>query len=453
MAMGRNSQMVLENKKVINILEQLVSPNLSVRSSKIFLSSSEIYTYQENFTALIAFLLISNIEEFMKRKGFSEFAIFNAGEEDYGEPQTAIWNLENNYKEFVQGGTYIFWSHSVRSPKNILVSIFFDERHNTFVVSFCTTNHELSVQYLSELKEYTKKKNVLKNTCIRNLSLHSGNFDILSIPKNCSFENFYYETEINNLIDTEIVDFVKNIKEYAEVGIRKRGVLFFGSAGTGKTSLSKIICNKVKDHASVLWLTPDVLIQNGHNTSHSLGNIYSVVEYLLPCVVIYEDIDLLTQDRNHSIGTSSLGTLMNFLDGVNTISETVTIATTNRLDLIESAIRNRPGRFDRVVEVPPLNQELRKQMITKQLSGWKNSKSMVEYIIGKTNGRKEEGWTGAEIQELVNTINIHHISRKKKCKTLSKEIIDEALESMQHFGIEAANNGSHSFGFGKIKSD
>ena len=126
----------------------------------------------------------------------------------------------------------------------------------------------------------------------------------------------------------------------------------------------------------------------------------------------------------------SLGALMNILDGVNAVNNSITIGTTNRLESIEAALRNRPGRFDRVVEIPALSDSLREKMFKARLKQWNVDKETLEYIVKKTGD-----WTGAEVQEFINGLNLKYISSKKKSKKITMEWTEEILEMMQKFGI------------------
>ena len=89
------------------------------------------------------------------------------------------------------------------------------------------------------------------------------------------------------------------------------------------------------------------------------------------------------------------------LDGVNENQNIVTIATTNRIEVVESAIRNRPGRFDRVIEFSAMDESCRKQFIEKLLSKTNTSDANQNYLLKET-----DGFTGAQVEELINTIYI-----------------------------------------------
>ena len=92
---------------------------------------------------------------------------------------------------------------------------------------------------------------------------------------------------------------------------------------------------------------------------------------------------------------------MNQLDGVVDNEDIVTIATTNRLEVIENALRNRPGRFDRVIEMDAMDSRCRKALLAKLLDGAAVSDHDMTHLIEST-----QDYTGAHLEELVNTLYI-----------------------------------------------
>ena len=216
------------------------------------------------------------------------------------------------------------------------------------------------------------------------------------------------------------------------------------SHNTGKTTIGNIICNMVPNN-TVIWITPEILQENNYKAMCSIKALYKLADFLSPCIIMLEDLDLFSQDRDRGGDVLSLGALMNILDGVNTISNSVTIGTTNRLESIEGALRNRPGRFDRIIEIPPLSKDLRTKMFKERLKGWKVSKDTLHYIADKT-----DKWTGAEVQEFINSLNLKHISSKRKTKKMEQEWAEEIIKTLSNFGVGEASSG---FGFGKRSED
>ena len=210
------------------------------------------------------------------------------------------------------------------------------------------------------------------------------------------------------------------------------------SHNTGKTTIGNVICNLIPEH-TVIWITPEILTENNYKTMSSIKALYKLADFLSPCIILLEDLDLFS-DRDRGGDVMSLGALMNVLDGVNSIKNSITIGTTNRIESIEGALRNRPGRFDRIIEIPPLTNELRGKMFKKRLADWKVSKNVWSYLVDNT-----DEWTGAEVQELVNSLHLKHISSKRKEKKIDKKWAEEIIETMDKFGVgEASSN----FGFG-----
>jgi SpoVK/Ycf46/Vps4 family AAA+-type ATPase len=175
----------------------------------------------------------------------------------------------------------------------------------------------------------------------------------------------------------------------------------------------------------------------------SIKALYKLADFLSPCIIMLEDLDLFSQDRDRGGDVLGLGALMNILDGVNTISNSVTIGTTNRLKSIEGALRNRPGRFDRIIEIPPLPKDLREKMLKERLSGWQVTKKTLKYVTEKMNE-----WTGAEIQEFINSLNLKHISSKRTKRKMEQEWAEEIIGTLSNFGVGEASSG---FGFSKNK--
>ena len=195
---------------------------------------------------------------------------------------------------------------------------------------------------------------------------------------------------------------------------------------------------------TVIWITPEILAENSHHAFNSIKSLYKLADFVSPCVIILEDLDLFGSDRDRGGDIISLGALMNVLDGVNSIKNAVTIGTTNRLKSIESALKNRPGRFDRVIEIPALPEDLRKKMFKNRLEKWTIGRGVLDYIIKNT---KE--WTGAEAQEFINSLSLKHIGSNRKKKKLTMVWAKEILETMSKFGVGEA---SSLFGFGSSKT-
>jgi ATP-dependent 26S proteasome regulatory subunit len=208
----------------------------------------------------------------------------------------------------------------------------------------------------------------------------------------------------------------------------RRGLILAGPPGTGKTLLGKVLADTL--NVSFLWVSP----RHVRNAT-SFQEIMSLARFVAPVVVFLEDLDLFAEERegNKWMG---LGELMNQLDGAVDNEDIVTIATTNRLDVIEKALRNRPGRFDRIVEIGALDERCRRELFAKLLSRSSISDGEMAHLISATTD-----YTGAQIQELANTIYILAVDDEKAavsgggseggCITVDRQLIDRAVNEFR----------------------
>lgn len=124
----------------------------------------------------------------------------------------------------------------------------------------------------------------------------------------------------------------------------KRGVLLYGPPGTGKTHTVRRLLSSAPD-TTVLLLSGSAL--------HLVGEAARLARALEPAIVVLEDCDLVAEDRDMS-GSSDSGLfeLLEALDGLDGDADVAFVLTTNRPDLLERALTQRPGRIDLAVEVP-----------------------------------------------------------------------------------------------------
>jgi len=83
-------------------------------------------------------------------------------------------------------------------------------------------------------------------------------------------------------------------------------------------------------------------------------------------------------------------------------------------------------------------------MFKERLNVWKVSKDTLNYVVDKT-----EEWTGAEVQEFINSLNLKHISSKRTKKKMEQKWAEEILSALSNFGVGGASSG---FGFGGNKA-
>jgi hypothetical protein len=124
----------------------------------------------------------------------------------------------------------------------------------------------------------------------------------------------------------------------------KRGLLLHGPPGTGKTHTVRYLMSRLT--------TSTVIIMSGP-ALRFISQATALARRLQPSVVVVEDVDLIAQDRSYSPdGNPLLFQLLNEMDGVGADADTTFVLTTNRVESLEHALTDRPGRVDLAVEIP-----------------------------------------------------------------------------------------------------
>jgi len=186
--------------------------------------------------------------------------------------------------------------------------------------------------------------------------------------------------------------FLQNLETLKQYNVKqRRGLILAGEPGTGKTLLGKVLADTL--NVSFIWALPRHI-----RTADSFSELLSLARFVAPTVLFLEDVDLYAQDRDAK-GWLGLGELMNQLDGVLDNEGVITIATTNRLAVIESALRNR-------LIFEAMDEDSRRVMVERLLSKAAVSRDDVEHLVSAT-----EACTGAQIEEISNTIYISAISQ------------------------------------------
>lgn len=188
-----------------------------------------------------------------------------------------------------------------------------------------------------------------------------GNF--LQIGKT-TWDDIVLSAGIREKIDVNIINMFEMEPVYTANGIpAKRGFVVLGEPGTGKTTLARILATVLTD-VTFIWITPSTIYG-----SSSIANIYDLAQQLAPSIVFFEDADIYLAQRGSLEASGGILTeIMNRLDGVVPLKGVVTGISTNRPEVLERAIVDRPGRFDLKIYLGPPDGEGRVKILMKRLS-------------------------------------------------------------------------------------
>lgn len=175
-----------------------------------------------------------------------------------------------------------------------------------------------------------------KRMNMRNIYVNDkfGNWMLVGELKSYKLESIWYRHK--NSIITDIMNFQSNESEFIRRGIPyKRGYMFYGPPGNGKTSMALGICHRLKRDAMIVNL-------NDMDSDESI--ITAFIRTSENQILILEDVDAAFSNRKGDKGIS-FSALLNCLDGAYSKHGMITIMTTNHLDKIDPALF-RPGRCD-----------------------------------------------------------------------------------------------------------
>jgi SpoVK/Ycf46/Vps4 family AAA+-type ATPase len=157
--------------------------------------------------------------------------------------------------------------------------------------------------------------------------------------------------------------------------------------------LSRALSCEVK--ATFIWVTA----RHACEDTDRIAAIWRLARVLRPTVILLEDIDLFAESRENSFRSHVLGELMSQMDGAEDHNGLLTIATTNRLEVVEKALRNRPGRFDRVIHFDVPDEAGRRELLARHLAHDTPDDGVFELLVDKT-----EGFSGAHLTDLAKTL-------------------------------------------------
>ena len=202
----------------------------------------------------------------------------------------------------------------------------------------------------------------------------------------------------------EIVDFLKNPQKYTELGGKiPKGALLVGPPGTGKTLLAKAVAGEAGVPFFSMSGSDFVEMFVGVGASR-VRDLFEQAKQKAPCIIFIDEIDAVgrARSKNPAMGgnderENTLNALLTEMDGFGTNSGIITLAATNRADMLDSALL-RAGRFDRQIHVdlPDLNE--RKEVFHVHLKPLKLADDVdVDFL-----SRQTPGFSGADIANVCN---------------------------------------------------
>ena len=202
----------------------------------------------------------------------------------------------------------------------------------------------------------------------------------------------------------------------------RRGLLLYGPPGTGKTFACRYLCAKL-DRATRIIVAGMALLQ--------VNSIFSLARMLQPSLVILEDVDLVFSSREINLYSSVLGDLLDQMDGLRPHEDIGFVLTTNAIDRMEAAIKDRPGRISQCIHFGEPEPELRRRYLLHYLGRYEIAKLDVDGLVHDSKGATQaflKEWVHRSVQ-----IASERIGSGDQVVSLRNEDFSTAMDEMRRF--------------------
>ena len=195
------------------------------------------------------------------------------------------------------------------------------------------------------------------------------------------------------LLERNMVDFAAVRRRLIALGQSgKKGLLFHGPPGTGKTHTVRWLAACLPDHTTLLVTAEQI---------GGIGEYFALARLLQPAILVIEDADLIARERGHGGPGEEvlLNRLLNEMDGLKPDAELFVVLTTNRPHLLEAALAQRPGRVDQAIVFPLPDRANRLRLVDLYRARLALSPALAERIAQRT-----DGVSAAFVKELMRRI-------------------------------------------------
>ncbi|NDA89296.1 MAG: ATP-dependent zinc metalloprotease FtsH [Alphaproteobacteria bacterium] len=227
----------------------------------------------------------------------------------------------------------------------------------------------------------------------------------------------------------EVVSYLKNSTLYEQAGAEiPRGILLEGSPGTGKTLLAKAIASEAEANFISIAASEFVEIFVGMGAS-KIRNLFKTARENKPCIIFIDEIDAVGRQRGAGINMANdereqtLNQLLAEMDGFADNKGILIMGATNRRDVLDAALL-RPGRFDRIINVPLPDVESRVKILKVHTKNKMLDDSVNLSLIAELTG----GFSGAQLKNLMNEAAI--LCARDGNTVITEKIILEALDKL-----------------------
>ncbi|MDM7274987.1 MAG: CDC48 family AAA ATPase [Thermoprotei archaeon] len=218
---------------------------------------------------------------------------------------------------------------------------------------------------------------------------------------------------------------------FENMGVRPpKGILLYGPPGTGKTLLAKAVATE--SGANFIAVRgPEILSKWVGESEKAIRKIFERARQVAPAIIFFDEIDSIAPARGYRFDSSGVtdrivNQMLTEMDGIVPLNKVVVIAATNRAELVDPALL-RPGRFDRIIYVPPPDLKARKEIFKVHLRK--------AHLAGDVDidrlAELTEGYTGADIEAVVREAVMLKLREKFELGPVEMRHFLKALEKIK----------------------
>jgi transitional endoplasmic reticulum ATPase len=246
-----------------------------------------------------------------------------------------------------------------------------------------------------------------------------------------SFQNIGGYDAVKQEIRDAIVMPMRHPTLYKRLKIRApKGILLWGAPGTGKTLFARTIakeCNAAFYHIR----SSDIMSEWFGVSERRVKQLFYRASKTKPSIIFFDELESLAPNRQaitiEDARTSLLSSLLSEMDGFVPLSQVTILGSTNIPNRLDPALL-RPGRFDRMIYIPPPNKAERREILKIHLNGKPVDQINIERLALETNL-----FTGADLELLVNTATTNWLKKfiENKKEPLSMKYFESALKMLR----------------------